>query len=249
MEFQLFLAHHNHGRNLQGVRDYVKDGLHEETLWMYFEDVKDLPNPVWLDYNHKTKKHDYDDCKDGGSRFSLRYLDGLTLNDSIIDECHAIWCEEYKKHSEKLYQETYRQINKPCSPTSHSFDPKDAFCCTAVRQIGIMRHHINFAEGRQSQYYMRNKILNLLADDIDNLPSSNKYKAVSAEIQSQYLHSIAVILFTLADHTDWIGFKVYSSDDFRSFFTAVDRVQFALNNLIRETCSMIKTSTKCSFGS
>jgi len=239
----------------QSVKKYVVDGLDADadTIFNMIDDEhEDEMNKGkrWID---TVQGYDYKKMYDNNREVidAKRFLDGMTsdfFGYGSEDEClygkrgdnQSSWCREFKAKStivfrfleEKELQEAGETKVTLCSLASHSFEENSCFCATLNDQRNLMNAYISDVEGYQSQTFMRGKIYDLIATDVKALPKTTS-KVVTDATQVKYVHSIGVILFTFVSAEMWLGFKIYSSDDFEEMFDALGRCNAVLKLLLK----------------
>ena len=225
------------------IRDYIKNGLPEDHFSREYElETSSNTKKVWHDTDFKGK-HEYDEYSDE-VKHAARFRDGLVSDiytEFREDFGYSYWTQEYKKHSTIVFrfllakeeEEAQDEEHKLCTNNTHTFTNNNGLCHTALDSLNLMQYHMAHIEGYQSQSYMRDKLFSMLRDDINNLPKSwSKTRSITCQLK--YIHSLAVVLYTLNYQQDWITFKVYGSDDFETLFEIGERIQNVLSMLIKD---------------
>ena len=225
------------------IRNYIENGLPEDhfsrelgfEISTNSEDIK-----IWHDTDFNGK-HKYDKY-DNEVKYAARFRAGLVSDiytEFRQDFNYTYWAEEYKKQSEIVFRfllakeegETQDGEPKLCTNNTHTFTNNNALCHTTHYSFNLMQYHMAHIDGYQSQSYMRDKLFSMLRDDINNLPKSwSKTRSIAS--QFKYIHSLAVVLYTLHYQEHWITFKVYGADDFETLFEIGERIQNVLSMLI-----------------
>ena len=92
-----------------------------------------------------------------------------------------------------------------------------------------MHLHQRNVEGSQSQSYMRFKVIDLLSDDIEDLPQSiTGNERNSLPVQKKWLDSAMVVLDALEGQWSWILWKINGEEDLDDVFAACVKVKNAL---------------------
>jgi hypothetical protein len=245
-EMICFIGNPETSHVLQGVRDYITNGLPEDSWFRdcsMEHDIK-MPKKIWYDYNSHTGKHEYSDFRNADVLHAARFRDGLVADREIFPEFHnslnTIWSLAYKQKSTIVFRHINKEfcesIDAPPCPSGAHKGLENGFCDTMEYEIQLMSYHIDNVEGQQSQSYMRFKVFQMLEDHIQQLPTDPyNSKKVAAATNCKYLHALAVVLYTLVHYEIWMDCKVYGADDFLSYFDATKRIHSTLYRLIRDS--------------
>jgi hypothetical protein len=223
------------------VEAYVRNGLPKEHYFRDDEKVEEgkRPSKCWFDTDQLTGEHGYDQYCDNEVKNAARFRDGLVseiYKEFRLDFSYPFWAEEYKKNSEIVYRSIHNSLGDEyciCDEDAHIPYGDGAFCSKSVDQINLMEFHIGPIQGDQADKLMRLKVFSVLLDDIQKLHKGWS-KERSKKSQVRYVHALAVVLCTIVNQQYWIGWKVYSSDDFDEFFDATARIQNVMNLLVKD---------------
>jgi len=187
-----------------------------------------------------------EDWEEGHGLESFRYA---------FDETWC-WTDAYKKTSKKIFNflvqdvalekctgthkftESATSIDSDGSSDEESASNSDelagfALCETAHYDLCLMRYHIRNCMGVQSDRLWRDKVFQLLYDEVVKLPKKNYGAAKkSQETKMSWLHAVCVVLASLDEWKDLIYNRVNEPDDIQPLLDISDRVSATVKHLI-----------------